>query len=43
MVPSKSHAYRLIAEVLATADAGRYRPTEAPNTHWTNWPESGEL
>jgi len=29
--------------VLATADASRYRPTLTPNTHWSNWPDSGSL
>jgi hypothetical protein len=42
-VPSASQAYQMIAEVLASADPSRYRPTEPPNTHWSNWPESGEL
>jgi hypothetical protein len=41
--PSGTETYRLLAEVLATADPGRYRPTLAPNTHWSNWPDSGSL
>jgi hypothetical protein len=41
--PSESETYRLLAQVLATADASRYRPTLTPNTHWSNWPESGSL
>ncbi len=41
--PSQSELYRQIAEVLATGDPGRYRPTEQPNTHWSNWPDSGGL
>jgi hypothetical protein len=41
--PSDSETYRLLAEVLATADAARYRPTLPPNTHWSNWPDSGSL
>ncbi|MDX3226325.1 DUF7003 family protein [Streptomyces sp. ME19-01-6] len=39
--PSESETYRQIAEVLATGDPARYRPTLKPNTHWSNWPESG--
>ncbi|WP_246196851.1 DUF7003 family protein [Ornithinibacter aureus] len=34
--PSESEVYRQVAEVLATADPGRYRPTEPPNTHWSS-------
>jgi hypothetical protein len=41
--PSESETYRLLAEVLATADASRYRPKLPPNTHWSNWPDSGSL
>jgi hypothetical protein len=41
--PSDSETFRQLAEVLATGDAGRYRPTRAPNTHWRNWPEGGRL
>ncbi|XBH22258.1 hypothetical protein V5R04_03250 [Jonesiaceae bacterium BS-20] len=41
--PSASESYRLIAQVLATADASRWIPTLAPNTHWSNWPDSGSL
>lgn len=43
VVPSASPAYQLIAAVLATADAGLWAPTQEPNTHWSNWPESGQL
>jgi hypothetical protein len=41
--PSESETFRQIAEVLATGDVGRYAPGMAPNTHWSNWPESGSL
>jgi hypothetical protein len=33
--PSSYETFRLIAEVLATRDPGRYAPTLAPNSHWT--------
>jgi hypothetical protein len=42
-LPSQVEAFRQLAEVLSTGDAARYRPTESPNTHWTNWPEGGTL
>ncbi|MEU0932852.1 hypothetical protein [Embleya sp. NPDC005971] len=35
--------FRAIAEVLDTGDADGYRPTEAPNTHWSNRPDAGTL
>jgi hypothetical protein len=41
--PSGTQTYRLLAEVLATADPARYRPTRPSNTHWSNWPQSGSL
>ncbi len=42
-MPSKSEAFKMIAEVLATGDASRYKPTQEPNTHWSNWPSGGDL
>ena len=42
-MPSKSEAFKMIAEVLATGDASRYKPTQEPNTHWSNWPMGGDL
>lgn len=41
--PSKSKTFRQLAEVLETGDVTLYRPTEPPNTHWSNWPEAGLL
>ena len=41
--PSSYETYRLIAEVLATRDPSRYRPTLKPNSHWSNWPQAGAL
>jgi hypothetical protein len=41
--PSQTEAFRLLAEVLVTGDPNRYKPTEEPNTHWSNWPEGGTL
>ena len=42
-LPSQSETYQLIAAVLESLDPARYRPALAPNTHWSNWPESGSL
>lgn len=42
-LPGQSRTFRMLAETLATADASRYRPTEAPNTHWSHWPDGGTL
>lgn len=41
--PSSYETYRLVAEVLATRDPSRYRPTLPPNNHWSNWPAAGSL
>jgi hypothetical protein len=41
--PSESETFRLLGEVLATGDAGCYRPVLAPNTHWRHWPGGGQL
>jgi hypothetical protein len=41
--PSSYETYRLIAEVLATRDPSRYRPTLPPNSHWSHWPQAGAL
>ncbi|WP_243707784.1 hypothetical protein [Micromonospora sp. KC606] len=43
VAPSDVEAYQQIAKVLATGDASRYRPTLPPNTHWSDWPQSGRL
>lgn len=39
--PSREEAFQLLAKVLDTGNPHEYRPTQAPNTHWSNWPESG--
>jgi hypothetical protein len=43
VLPSASQVYQQLAEVVALADPSRYQPTEQPNTHWSNWPDSGSL
>ncbi|MER7586406.1 hypothetical protein ABTW72_02530 [Micromonospora sp. NPDC127501] len=42
-LPSQSETFRQLADVLTTGDVGRYAPDMRPNTHWSNWPESGNL
>jgi hypothetical protein len=41
--PGESEAFRQIADVLVTGDVARYAPSVPPNTHWSNWPDSGSL
>lgn len=41
--PSSYETWQLIAKVIATGDTTLYRPTLKPNTHWTNWPDSGSM
>jgi len=41
--PSENGCFLQLASVLATGDRSRYRPSEAPNTHWRNWPDGGTL
>ncbi|MEY9925905.1 hypothetical protein ABH926_000525 [Catenulispora sp. GP43] len=39
--PSREEVFQLLAKVLDTGNPHEYRPTQAPNTHWSSWPESG--
>jgi hypothetical protein len=41
--PSSYETWQLIAKVIVTNDPEQYQPTLEPNTHWTNWPDSGGL
>ena len=41
--PSGSETFQQLAQVLASGDAGLYRPSQPPNTHWRNWPGGGRL
>ncbi|OGX87765.1 hypothetical protein BEN47_01010 [Hymenobacter lapidarius] len=41
--PSSYETWQQIAKVLITGDISHYYPTQTPNTHWSNWPESGSL
>jgi hypothetical protein len=41
--PGHSETFQQLARVLVTGDAAHYRPTQAPNTHWENWPDGGTL
>ncbi|MGC4864718.1 DUF7003 family protein [Micromonospora sp. DT53] len=42
-LPSQSMTFHQLADVLTTGDVGQYTPDMPPNTHWSNWPESGNL
>ncbi|MBS1803742.1 MAG: hypothetical protein JST28_10275 [Acidobacteria bacterium] len=42
-VPSESESFRQLAGVLAIGNTDLYRPSQAPNTHWRNWPDGGTL
>lgn len=41
--PSDLETFQMLADALATGDACRFHPREAPNTHWSNWPMGGSL
>jgi hypothetical protein len=43
ILPSAVDTFRMIAEALVEGDSTLYAPTQAPNTHWSNWPEGGTL
>src|SRR3990172_5745535 len=40
-LPSGSKTFQMLAAVLAFGDSRLYRPAQAPNTHWSNWPYGG--
>jgi len=42
-LPSRTETFRQLAAVFAEQDPKQYRPTQSPNTHWSNWPGGGEL
>ncbi len=41
--PSKSETFQMLAKVLVTGDSKEYRPSQTANTHWSHWPEGGQL
>jgi Family of unknown function (DUF7003) len=41
--PSQCETFRQVAEVLTSGDIALYAPSMPPNTHWSNWPDSGSL
>lgn len=41
--PSGSATFQRLVEVLVHGDVSRYQASEAPNTHWSNWPDGGSL
>jgi hypothetical protein len=42
-MPSGNETFQLIAKVLCSGDPSHYKPTNKPNTHWSNWPAGGTL
>jgi hypothetical protein len=41
--PGSYETWQQIAKVIVTGDTSLYTPTLAPNSHWSNWPESGSM
>lgn len=41
--PSDTECFLMLAKAIAADDASLYRPTEPPNTHWSNWPFAGSI
>ena len=41
--PSSYETWQQIAKVILTNDTSHYNPTLQPNTHWSNWPDSGSM
>jgi hypothetical protein len=41
--PGSYETYPMLAAVLEARDPALYRPTLPPNTHWSNWPDAGQL
>jgi hypothetical protein len=41
--PSSYETWQQIAKVIALGDTSIYKPTVKPNTHWSNYPDSGSL
>ncbi|KAB2914980.1 MAG: hypothetical protein F9K23_12720 [Bacteroidetes bacterium] len=39
--PSSYETWQMIADVITSGNANLYKPTLKPNTHWSNYPESG--
>ena len=43
VLPSDTESFVQLAAALSSGDLSRYRPSTAPNTHWSNWPQGGTL
>lgn len=41
--PGRNETFIMLADALETGDKKIFKPTEKPNTHWSNWPEGGTL
>ena len=42
-LPGNNETFKQIARVLETGQTKHYKPTNAPNNHWKNWPDGGAL
>lgn len=42
-LPSSYETFNQIAEVLISKDKSKYKPSNKPNNHWSNWPNAGQL
>jgi hypothetical protein len=42
-LPSQTETFQQLALVAETGDLWHYRPSQPPNSHWSNWPEGGSL
>ncbi len=41
--PGSYETWQQLADVITTGDVSLYKPTLKPNSHWSNWPESGSI
>jgi hypothetical protein len=41
--PGQNETFIMLADALETGDKKIFKPTQKPNTHWSNWPEGGTL
>ena len=39
----KNETFIMLADALENGDKKIFKPTQTPNTHWSNWPEGGTL
>ncbi len=42
-MPSQTDTFQLIADIIFTGNSTLYHPTSKANTHWSNWPQAGNV